>query len=107
ALRSRGPHIILVHHLEYCGAGHPHDNSHHVRAERDRRHDDVPYSVPRSLEVPRQEALSDIESALRSAGDAVAAAAGGRQPVQITGDHEDEHDPEPEARHRDAEETEE
>src|SRR6185312_2959738 len=107
AFGPRGADEVFMHHFEHRGAGHPHDNSHHVGAERDRRQDDMLHAVPCGVEIAGEKAGDDVKAGLRAARDAVGAAPGRRQPVQIASDYENQHDAEPEVGHRDAEKPEE
>src|ERR1051326_6698915 len=51
AFRPRRADEVLVHHFEHGGAGHAHDDTHHVGAERDRRQDDVLHAVASGAEI--------------------------------------------------------
>jgi hypothetical protein len=62
SLRARCAHVVLVLHVEHCGARDARDDGERDRAERNRRQDQMLDRVEERLHIARNDGVEHVEA---------------------------------------------
>src|SRR3712207_2845596 len=91
--------VVLPHHLQHAGAGHPRDDRHRYGPQGEGWHDQVQQPVPEPREVEREERVDQHQPGYGGDGVAAAQPSRERQEPQLHGEDHDQDHRQPEDRH--------